>query len=54
MESKKWLSGGAAELGQVGTGLGRNLSVDLWGHGVDNAVTLSLKGIRFMDGRMNG
>jgi len=38
----------------VGTGLGRNLSVDLGGHGVDNVVNLGLVGIRFMDGRMNG
>jgi len=54
MESEKWLGGSAAELGQVGTGLRRNLSVDLGGHGDDNAVTLGLESKRFMDGRMNG
>lgn len=42
------------ELGQVGTGQGRNLTVDLGGHGGDNAVTLGFEGIRFMDGRING
>lgn len=45
VESEEWLGGVAAELGQVGTGLGRNLSVDFGGHGGDNVVTLSLNSL---------
>jgi hypothetical protein len=36
VEGEEWFGGSAAELGQVGTWLWRNLTVDFGGHGSEN------------------